>query len=98
MERLESGNLCPELIGPKEKAPYHHARDGDHLMAPFECDRCIFWRLAGRNPSLSSDQDKLLLACIRRANLDSLWARSSPTVYQNMRKVIQSLEFSATLG
>ena len=81
-----------------EEDKYCRARVGDHLLTPFECDRCIFWRLAGRNPSLSSDQDKLLLACIRRANLDSLWSRSSQTVYQNMRKVIQSLEFSATLG
>jgi len=26
---------------------YHSARDGDHLITPFECDLCIFVKLKG---------------------------------------------------
>jgi hypothetical protein len=46
------------------------ARDGDHLMCPFQCDGCHFQNLKKRAPG-ASDTDGVLLLCIRRANLDA---------------------------
>ena len=74
------------------------ARDGEHLMTPFECDLCIFRKLRKADPRLNVSQDELLLVCIRRMNLDSFWARATTTVNQNRRQVNASLEFSKVLG
>ena len=38
----------PELVvGKEEEDRYRTARDGDHLLAPFECDLCSFRNLQG---------------------------------------------------
>ena len=55
---------------PQEENEYQTARNGDHLMAPFECDFCIFRKFKHREPMRDNNQDTLLLALIRRANLD----------------------------
>jgi hypothetical protein len=65
---------------PEEKLRYRHARDGDHLLTPFQCDLCMFRNLQHRNPIPQNHQDDLLLCCIRRANLDAMWGRESHTV------------------
>jgi hypothetical protein len=59
---------------------YQLARNGDHLITPFQCDLCVFHNLQSRNPLPDNPQDTMLLCCIRRANLDSLWGREPPTV------------------
>ena len=74
------------------------ARDGEHLMTPFECDLCIFRKLRKIDPRPDNSQDELLLVCIRRINLDAFWARATTTVNQNRRQVNSSLEFSKVLG
>ena len=53
-----------------EEGQYLSARNGDHMMTPFECDLCIFVKLKGRYPSDIDKKDKKLVACIRRINLD----------------------------
>ena len=71
---------------------YHHARNGDHLMVPFECDLCVFRLVTTRNPNLHNARDCLLLAVIRRCILDSFWSRATSTMESNarrMRKLIQ---------
>ena len=64
-----------------EKNKYCVGRRGDHLLTPFECDRCIFAKLKSRLPFNEAPKDKLLLAVIRRINLDALWSRESSTVH-----------------
>jgi hypothetical protein len=61
----------------KDAARHLSARDGDHLVTPFQCNVCVFRSLKGRNPDV---QDGLLLACIRQANLDAFWGREIATV------------------
>jgi hypothetical protein len=73
-------------------------RDGDHLMIPFECDLCVFRKLKGRNPIPTSHEDKLLSACIRRANLDAFWSRAKSTALSNRDKVAFGLKMSAKVG
>ena len=84
----------------KEQNPndYHEARNGDHVITPFECDTCIFRKLRKRSPDKEREQDKLLLLMIRRANLDAFWSRARSTVYQNTNKIKQNIKFSELLG
>jgi hypothetical protein len=58
-------------------------RNGDHLLVPFECDLCIFRKLRKHSPDVNREQDKLLLACIRRVTLDAFWSRASSMVNGN---------------
>lgn len=68
-------------------------------MVPFECDLCIFWKLKGREPvSESSDQDKVLLKCICRVNLDAFWSRMSSTVSTNKAKVRSGIKLLESVG
>jgi hypothetical protein len=59
--------------GSKRKSPldFHFARNGDHAMVPFECDLCIFRKLQNTSPDSAQPDDRLLMACIRRMNLDA---------------------------
>ena len=86
----------------KEKSPnprdFLEARNGDHAMVPFECDQCIFLKLKNRAPLPSSQQDRLLLIMIRRANLDTFWARQRRTVRENTSRIKLILRASETLG
>jgi hypothetical protein len=77
---------------------YTHARDGDHLLTPFECDLCIFRKLRRHSPDPSSLVDSRLLECIRRVNLDAFWSRASATVKGNLDRVKNSLQISRALG
>ena len=77
---------------------YLHARDGDHLITPFECDLCIFRKLRRESPNLGSQVDDRLLAGIRRINLDAFWSRSASTVSGNKDRVAAALRISKSLG
>ena len=46
------------------------ARDGDHMMFPFQCDTCQFMNVKKRLPIPRNMQDVSLQVCIRRVSLD----------------------------
>ena len=77
---------------------FTHARDGDHLLIPFECDQCIHLKLKGYLPNISNASDNLLMATIRRMILDSFWSRESSTVKANLRKAKIMIECANTVG
>lgn len=78
---VEADDDDPELeLGREEQDRYRTARDGDHLVAPFECELCGFRSIQGRDPVSTSPQDGLLLGTIRRVRLDVFWAREPSTV------------------
>lgn len=77
---------------------FRTARNGDDLLVSFECDSCIFGKLYKREPSSSSTQDCLALACIRRINLDAFWSRARSTVEANASKVREGLKNSRKIG
>lgn len=78
---------------------FHEARDGDHLMIPFECDYCIFWKLRKTEPDLEhKSSDRLLMACICRVNLNAFWSNMSSTVTSNRDKVRSGLKLSEPVG
>lgn len=77
---------------------YMIARNGEHLMVPFECDTCIFLKIRGCLPQEDSSVDNLLLDCIRRANLDVFWSRARGTVEGNCRKAKQMQSLADSLN
>jgi hypothetical protein len=74
------------------------ARAGDGLFIPFECNFGIFLKLRGCNPQANSSRDEMLLALIRRANLDAFWSRAISTVQGSLELVAKQLSFSKGLG
>jgi hypothetical protein len=81
-----------------KKDDYLKARNGDHFMVPFECDTCIFRKLRKSDPTIRDPQDKLLLACIRRMNLDAFWSRAVDTVNGNRGTLAAKLKLSELVG
>jgi len=67
-------------------------------MVPFECDSCIFRKLSHRDPRQASPQDQLLLAGIRRVNLDAFWSRAKSTVDGNASELRKGLKISQLVG
>ena len=78
----------------KRELEFTHARNGDHFLVPFECDTCIFRKLRKLDPNPRSESDVLLMASIRRANLDTFWSRSSDTINANRLRLLQGLRLS----
>jgi hypothetical protein len=67
-------------------------------MVQFECDTCIFLKLKQRLPDPVQTQDKLLMACIRRANLDAFWSGATSTVMTNARLIDESADLAKLVG
>ena len=82
----------------QDEREYLTARNGDYLMAPFECDFCIFFKLKHRFPLENNSQDTLLLAMIRRANLDVFWSSAEKTVIDNTKRLKRAQKFSKQMG
>ena len=78
--------IAEEELEVEEKERFKVARDGDHLMTPFQCDQCQFINLRGKLPS-DSEIDQRLLFFIRRAILDSFWSWESSTVKSNLYQI-----------
>jgi hypothetical protein len=77
---------------------YKQARDGDHLLVPFECDDCIYEKLRGVHPRFDESRNQLLLDCIRQINLDAFWSRATSTVRANKEKTKLALALSHSVG
>ena len=87
-----------ELLDDDNPMRFKEARDGDHLMCPFQCDLCQFRNLRGRNPFSARNADNLTLLCIRRANLDAFWSRERSTVEHNCREMKKYIGACLSLG
>jgi len=94
---LDESFLGPESLEEEDRDRFKCARDGDHMMCPFQCDECHFYNIQQRRPGVKV-QDNVLLMCIRRANLDAFWSRETATVEANRREGARVLSGSARLG
>ena len=74
-----------------------HARPGDHLITPFQCELCHSRNVFKRDPNMESEEDKWALKCIIRANLDAFWARRTSTVQGNTREMARSMRILESL-
>jgi hypothetical protein len=86
------------MLAPGEEEDFLHARAGDHLFCPFECDYCAFFKLMGAEPDESRRDDALLLTYIRRANLDAFWSRRPSTVNALRRLFVEQMEVGEFVG
>jgi hypothetical protein len=84
--REEDGTVVIRRL--QDKDNFLRARNGDHLMCPFQCDLCHFRNLKGRDPLSTDYLDRNLLTAIRRANLDSFWGRAASTVSNNLQSML----------
>jgi len=96
MERLyddeeaveEDPGMEPQDLDERDlKAEFVHARPGDHLICPFQCDLCHFRNITKCDPIGSILSDLRLMRSIRRANLDAFWARATSTVASNLQEI-----------
>ena len=56
------------------------ARNGDWIIAPFQCEHCWFVKFCGKPPNMCRPSDRYKWSLIRRANLDIFWSREKATV------------------
>ena len=75
----EDGNVLDE-----EEDRFLHARPGDNLMTPFQCETCHFRNIVGRDPSWDAGLDVEAMMFMRRCSLDAFWAREPTTVWNNL--------------
>lgn len=84
---------------PKDRDRFLFGRAGDHLMHEFQCDKCHFRNIQGRDSEeKTSSEDFLLMMCIRRANLDSLWSREPTTIEHNRLEFMKAIKKGKSLG
>ena len=74
----------------EEEDRYCKGHNGDHLIGiPFECGLCHFHNINHCEPSWGDCKDEFTLMCIRRANLDAMWAREPSTVKTNLSRIVR---------
>ena len=63
--QVEDVERLQEAWGPRHRndADFNQARDGDHLLVPFECILCVFRKLKQRNPSQSNLLEPVFRDC-----------------------------------
>jgi hypothetical protein len=83
VQDLDDSLVEPSRFGDEDPKRFKEARDGDHLMTPFQCPECHFTNITGRLPRLLSHKDALAMKCIKRATLDSLLAQERSTAQSN---------------
>jgi hypothetical protein len=64
---------------------------GAHVVMPFQCECCWMQVLEGRTPQVG---DELLVACIRRVNLDAMTGKSKATISQHVGRIRRVLKFN----
>jgi hypothetical protein len=82
----------------EERQRYLSARNGDHLICPFQCDECHFQNLTGRSPQELLPNDRRLLKYIRRAQLDAFWATEPMTVGRNLGELRRGSQIAYSVG
>jgi hypothetical protein len=61
---LEEALVGNEAMEDEDPMRIWKARDGDHLMCPFQCDGCQFWNQCKRDPIEGNVFVTLRLVCI----------------------------------
>ena len=82
----------------QNRETYLRGRNGDHTLVPFECDLYIFRKRRQSEPNLNDNVDLLLLALIRRANLDGFWSTAPGTVNKHRLRLRAGLKLSESLN
>lgn len=89
----EQGNPWYKQAEREDRINYGIA--GAHVVMPFQCECCWMKVLEGRAPRVG---DELLVACIRRVNLDAMTGQSKDTIKQHVNRMRRVLNFSKKYG
>ena len=76
-----------EIVIEGDERRFMVGRDGDHLMTPFQCEKCHFRNIFKRDPNPDRPKDRRSVIAMRRASLDAFWAREPKTVVSNLADV-----------
>ena len=57
------------------------------MLMHFQCDKCPFRKIQGRDPNALSEKYIRLLVAIRRANVDAFWSREPGKFKVNLTMV-----------
>ena len=68
------------------------------MHSSFQCDCCWFLNLHKRIPLEDSPSDQVLLAYIRRVNLDVMWSKEGGTVRNAVSNLLKAKAMSEELG
>jgi hypothetical protein len=98
VQDLDDALLAEGLLEEDDPLRFQEAREGDHLLCVFQCNNCHFENMKGRRPRPLNLFDALVLLCIRRAILDTLWARERSTVNSNRLEGVRYLGICDSLG
>jgi hypothetical protein len=98
VQDLDDSLVDESTLDDEDPNRFKEARDGDHLMTPFQCPECHFMNITGRLPSSLLHKDVLAMTCIKRATLDSLWSRERSTVQSNKLEGAKFLAGQRLLG
>jgi hypothetical protein len=63
---VNEGLVNDDAMEDEDPMRFREARDGDHLMCPFQCDECVFVNLQKRRAIDDNIKDLLTIICIRR--------------------------------
>jgi hypothetical protein len=95
---LDEPLLDEQLLEDDDPLCFKEARDGDHMLCLFQCGECHYINMKGRTSKPGNLFDELILLCVRRAILDSLWARERSTVRSNTLEGLRYLGICQSLG
>jgi hypothetical protein len=98
VQDVDAALVDESLLEDEDPMRFREAREGDHLLCPFQCDRCHFVNMRKREPRDLNIFDLLVLTCIRRAILDSVWARERLTVNSNRLEGVRYLGICTSMG
>ena len=73
------------------------ARNGDHLLIPFQCELCHYRNLKGMDLT-GAKAEGILLMTIRRANLYVFWSREPGTMSATRRDSLNLARIGMRVG
>ena len=80
-----------------DKGRHTSARNGDHLMIPFQCELYHYRNMKKMNP-VGDKADVVLLRATRRANLDVFWSREPGTISSTRRDSLKLSKIGVAVG
>ena len=98
LEEKEKGRFKTKWKEKVDNGNHNQAIPGDHILAHFECDVCVFIKLKGRCPLERVSEEWLLLSSMKRVNLDAFWIRETSTVSNTLPNAKKMLKMSREVG
>ena len=95
---IDGSLIDDNLMRGDDKGRFREGRDGDSMIARFQFDTYYFLNIQRRMPDLQDDCNSLLLTCIRRFSLHSMWSQERSTVRANLYEGLCYMKVQAQLG